>query len=187
MLYSKSDNTEIMINDKADEVIKELFDSLKNRYQNNLELMKCGEFVFDYIHLLCFKCHKIYPGPGGSYINSPDSIKNKKAAINPINKKDNKCFQYVVTVTLHYEEIKEDLQIITKMKPFINKYNWEGINFSSEKNGWKKIKKNNLTIALNFLHAKKEKIYPASVSKHNSNREKTSYSFNDSKWKKTQN
>ena len=29
-----------MINDEADEVIKELFDSLKNRYKNNLESMK---------------------------------------------------------------------------------------------------------------------------------------------------
>ena len=39
-MHSKSDNIEIMINDEADEVIKELFDSLKNRYQNNLESMK---------------------------------------------------------------------------------------------------------------------------------------------------
>ena len=41
-----------MINDIADEVINELFDSLKNRYQNNLELMKGGDFVFDYVQLL---------------------------------------------------------------------------------------------------------------------------------------
>ena len=33
-MHSKSDNKEIMINDEADEVIKEFFDSLKNRYQN---------------------------------------------------------------------------------------------------------------------------------------------------------
>ena len=39
-MHSKSDNTEIMINEKGDEVIKELFDSLRNRYQNNLESMK---------------------------------------------------------------------------------------------------------------------------------------------------
>ena len=32
-MHSKSDNTEIMINDKADKVKKELFDSLKNRYK----------------------------------------------------------------------------------------------------------------------------------------------------------
>ena len=55
---------------------------------------------------------------------------------------------------------------------FINKYNWEGINFKSKKDDWKKIDKNNVTIALNVLYAKKEKIYPAYVSKYNLNREK---------------
>ena len=67
-----------------------------------------------------YKFHKIYPNPGGSYIDSPDCVKNKKATINTINKKDNKCFQYAVTVALNYEEIKKDPQIITKNKPFIN-------------------------------------------------------------------
>ena len=33
----------------------------------------------------------------------------------------------------------------------------------------KKYEKNNVTIALNVLYAEKEKIYPAHVSKHNSN------------------
>ena len=32
-MHSKSDNIEIMINDKTHEVIEELFDSLKIRYQ----------------------------------------------------------------------------------------------------------------------------------------------------------
>ena len=44
-----------MINDEADENIKELFDSVKNRYQNNLELMKGSEFFFDHVHLLYYK------------------------------------------------------------------------------------------------------------------------------------
>ena len=39
-MHSKGDNIEIIINGDADEVIKELFDSLKNRYQNNLESVK---------------------------------------------------------------------------------------------------------------------------------------------------
>ena len=47
-----------MVNDKADEVLKEIFDSLKNRYQSNLESVKGSEFVFDYVHLLYYKCHK---------------------------------------------------------------------------------------------------------------------------------
>ena len=50
LMHSKSDNIEIMINDEADEVIKGLFDSLKNRYQNNLESMK--DSVFSYVRLL---------------------------------------------------------------------------------------------------------------------------------------
>ena len=32
-MHLKSDNMEIMINDESDKVTKELFDSLKNRYQ----------------------------------------------------------------------------------------------------------------------------------------------------------
>ena len=40
VIHSKSDNIEIMINNEADTVIKEFFDSLKNRYQNNLVPMK---------------------------------------------------------------------------------------------------------------------------------------------------
>ena len=54
----------------------------------------------------------------------------------------------------------------------MNKYNWEGINFPSVKDYWKTLEKNNVTIALNDLYPKKEKLYPAYVSKHNSNCEK---------------
>ena len=45
-MHSKSDNIEIMINDEADEILEELFSSLRNRYQNNLESMRGSEFVF---------------------------------------------------------------------------------------------------------------------------------------------
>ena len=67
---------------------------------------------------------------------------------------------------------KKDPQRLTKVKLFINKYNCERINFPSEKDNWKKFEKNNRAVALNILYAKKEKIYPAYVSKHNLNCEK---------------
>ena len=61
-MHSKTDSKEIMINDKADEVIKKRFKSLLKRYQNNLEkLMKGSEFVFDYVHLFYYKYHKTNP------------------------------------------------------------------------------------------------------------------------------
>ena len=70
VMHSESDNIEIMMNDEADEVINKLFDPLKNRFQNNLESMKASDFVFDYVYLLYYKCHKINPNRSGSYIDS---------------------------------------------------------------------------------------------------------------------
>ena len=40
----------MMSNDETDEVIKELFDSLQNRYQNHSDSMKDSGFVFEYVH-----------------------------------------------------------------------------------------------------------------------------------------
>ena len=72
VVHSKSDNIEIMSTDEVDEVKKTLFDSLENRYQNNLELMRGSEFVFDNVQLLYYKCHKITFSGCGSYIDSSD-------------------------------------------------------------------------------------------------------------------
>ena len=44
-MHSKSHNIEIIISDDADEVIKELFDSRKNRYHNNLETIKGSDLA----------------------------------------------------------------------------------------------------------------------------------------------
>ena len=54
------------------------FNSLKKKYQNNLESMKGSEFVFNYVHLLYYKCHKINLNCSGLYIDSPDWRKIKK-------------------------------------------------------------------------------------------------------------
>ena len=74
-MHSKSDKIEIMINDEANEVSKELLDLLIIRYQNNLESLKGSEFVF--VNLLYYKCHKISLICGRSCILSPDWIKIK--------------------------------------------------------------------------------------------------------------
>ena len=108
-------------------------------------------------------------------MDSPNWIKMKKVAINPINQKYNKCFQYIVVVVLNHEEIGKYNKRITKIKVFINKYNWEEIHYPSGKDDWKEIQKNNLAIALNVLYAKNQKIYPAYDSKQNSKREKQAF------------
>ena len=58
-MHAKSDNIEIMINNEADEVIKELFKSLKKLYQNNLESIKGSEFIFNYVRLLYYNKYKL--------------------------------------------------------------------------------------------------------------------------------
>ena len=47
----------------------------------------------------------------------------RQKAKNPINKNDNKFFQYAVTVELNYEKIGKRPERILKMKPFLDKYN----------------------------------------------------------------
>ena len=81
-MHSKSNNIDLSINDKADEVTEDIFESLLCRYQKSLkESIKVSDFISDYIHLLHFKCYKINLILGGSYIDSPDWRKTKRQQI----------------------------------------------------------------------------------------------------------
>ena len=101
---------------RVDEVIHELFQSFLSRYQIGLETsMKSSDFIFDSVHLLYHKCHKIDFKQGGS--KNKMRIKNRKATINLINEKDNKCFQYAITVALNDEILEEHPERITEIKP----------------------------------------------------------------------
>ena len=51
LMHSKSNNTEVMIDDNADEVIEKLFESLLNTYQTRLgPLMSGCDFIFVSFH-----------------------------------------------------------------------------------------------------------------------------------------
>ena len=89
---------------------------------------------------------------GGPYINSPDWIKKKKATKND----DNKCFQYAKTIALNFDKIKKDTQRVSNIKPFINNYYWERINYPSKIKDWRIFDKNNPIIALNILYFKEK-------------------------------
>ena len=85
---------------------------------------------------------------------------------------NDKCFQYAATVALNYEEIESYPERVSSIKPFINKYTWEGINYPSKIDDWKTFEKNNPTIALNILCTKEKEICPACISKINLNCER---------------
>ena len=114
IMHTKSDNGEIMVGSDTNDVIKELFKSFLQRYQEGLQ-EKYG---------------------GGSYIESAKWIKDKKLTINPKNN-DYKCFQYAVTVALNHDKINKHPQRVSKIKPFIDQYNWNDIDFPSTSKYWK--------------------------------------------------
>ena len=70
-MHTKSHNIEIMMGSETDDIIKELFVSLLQNYQKELEeLMRRSEFVFDSVDLLHHHLQKISLNRGGSYVAS---------------------------------------------------------------------------------------------------------------------
>ena len=63
---------------------------------------------------------------------SPKWLKNKEATISRKIENDDSCFQYATTAALNHQNIGRDLQRISKIKPFINQYNWKEIEFPTE-------------------------------------------------------
>ena len=106
------------------------------------------------------------------HTDSPKWLKDKKSTINPKNN-DHKCFQYAVTLALNLDKINDHPERISKIKPFIEQYNWKDIDFPSTNKDWKKFELNS-DIALNILYVphNTKKIEVAYKSKHNLTREK---------------
>ena len=61
------------------------------------------------------------------------------------------CFQNALNDALDYQRIKNDPQEESKIKSYINQYNWKDIRFPSDEEDWKKFEQNNKQIAMNIL------------------------------------
>ena len=152
-MYSKSDNITITKSAETEDIANELFNTFRKRYQEGLETkMRGRSFTFDRIDLLKYDLHKISLNRGSSYIKSPEWIKNKGVTINSKNTKDNNFFQYAIIASLHHNNIDHHPERISNLKPFINNYNWEDIDFPAHSKDWRKFECNNKTIALNVLY-----------------------------------
>ena len=95
--------------------------------------------------------------------------KYKEAIINNDND-----FQNALNDALNYQNIETHPERISKLKPYINKYNWEGIEFLAGPKEWEKFERNNKTIALNVLYIphNTKKISVAYRSEYNNKRKK---------------
>ena len=173
VMHTKSINEEFINGSDTDEIIKELFKSFLQRYQENLqEKMKGSDFAFDGVNYLYYNFNKISISRGGLYIDSPKWLKDKKSTVNQKNN-DNKCFQYAVTLALNIDKINDHPEEVSKIKSFIEKCNWKVIDFPSTSKDWKKFELKN-EVALNILYVPHgtKKIEIAYKSKHNLTRKK---------------
>ena len=173
IMYTRSDNVEIMFADDNDDIIEQRFESLLQKYEENLQnKMKGSDFEFDGVNFLYYDFNKTSIYGGASYIDSSKWLKDKNSIINPKNN-DNKCFQYAVTLAVNLDKILKNPQRVSKIKPFIEKYNWEDINFPSTSKDWKKFESNN-EVPLNILYvpSNTKKINIAYKSKNNLTQER---------------
>ena len=84
-----------------------------------------------------------------SELNSLGVVKSlKKEAVN----NGDVHFEDALDDTLDYQTIEKNLERISKLKHYIIKYNWKGINFLAGPKEWVKFEKSNKTIALNVLY-----------------------------------
>ena len=151
VMYTRNDNEEFMSGDDTDEIIKLLFESFLQRFEENLQnKMRGSEFEFDGINFFYYSFNKMSRYRGGTYIDSPKWLRNRKLTINP-KSNDDKCFQYALTLALNLDNINKHPQRISKIKPFIDQYNWKDINFPPTNKDWRKFELNN-DIALNILY-----------------------------------
>ena len=82
-----------------------------------------------------------------SELNSSGQLRSKKEAI--INGDND--FQDALNDALNYQNIETHPKKISKLKPYINKYNWEWIEFPARPKDWKKFERNNKKIAIHTL------------------------------------
>ena len=151
IMHVRSDNEEFISGDDTNEIINLLFQLFIQRYEESLQnKMKGSDFEFDGINFLYYDFNKTSIYRGGTYIDSPKWLRDKRSTINPKNK-DNKCFQYAVTLALNLDNINNHLERISKIKPFIDQYYRKDIEFPPPSKDWRKFESNN-KISLNILY-----------------------------------
>ena len=166
LVYTRSNNAEFMNGSETEEIIESLYRSLLQNYNDNLqEKMKGSDFVFNGINYFYYDFNRVSISKGGSYIDSPKWLKDKKSTVNQKNN-DNKCFQYATTLALNFNKIDKNSQRISRIKPFIENYNWNDINLPATKKDGNRFEVNNKNVALN-VHIKTKKIEIAYKSKYN--------------------
>ena len=92
-IYVWSDNVSIMRGSDTGYIIRELFRSFLRNYQEELEIIKGSNFVFESVELVDYKLYTVRLMRGGSYIKSSEWLANKKSTIKLKIKNDDGCLR----------------------------------------------------------------------------------------------
>ena len=111
--------------------IKLAYKSSYNKRKNRVILLMISDEVNNYYYFAIKNWQEL---------NSLGWLKGKKEAIIN-NNNNNNSFQNALDDALNYQIIENNPQRISKLKPYINKYNWEGINFPAGSKEWQKFEK----------------------------------------------
>ena len=169
--YIDSDGVMMRYGSNVD-VINELHDSLGENYEKESNRLRGSNFIFSSVDLTYLEVTKINLKRVGTFVSTPEWIFNKKAIINPNNFDDEFCFAWSIIISIHYNEIGRDHNRISKLKRFINNYDWSDINFPTDKRDWNRFEKQNFSVALNIFsaHESVKKFDNIRISKFNRTR-----------------
>ena len=140
----EQENTSIALNILSlsynSEEVKLAYKSIYNKRKNQVILLMINDEANN--------CH-YFAVKNLLELNSSGWLRAKKEAIINNNKNN---FEDTLDDALNYQNIEIRPERISKLKPCINKYNWEGIDFPAGQKEWIKFEKNNKTVALCIIY-----------------------------------
>ena len=141
-------------------------EEIKLAYKSNYNKLK-NQAILLMINGEANKCY-YFAVKNLSELNSLGWLRSKKEAMISSN------FQNALNDALNYQNIETHPERISKLKPYINRNNWEGIEFPAGPKDWKKFERNNKKTALNilFIPYNTETIGVAYRSEYNNKRKK---------------
>ena len=169
IFYVKSKNIECHLSDNSEDILNQLIDSFLEYFHDKLMICRTdSSYAFESVEELSIRFHKIDLRRGSSYVPIPDWLEAKKATINPKNKNDNFCFAYAAAIAIYHKNLN---RISNKLIEYVEKLDWNGIDFPASTPDYKRFEKNNEDIALNILYVPSDNeiidVYPEYISKFN--------------------
>ena len=169
IFYVKSKNIECHLSDNSEDILNQLIDSFLEYFHDKLMICRTdSSYAFESVEELSIRFHKIDLRRGSSYVPIPDWLEAKKATINPKNKNDNFCFAYAAAIAIYHKNLN---RISNKLIEYVEKLDWNGIDFPASTPDYKRFEKNNEDIALDILYVPSDNeiidVYPEYISKFN--------------------